>query len=228
MPARGFNHQGSPARRLARFLAIFACIMPANADDPTATLKQAQRNAQLFDEICYANLPDLAPILELAKQNKWTAIKGPALKAYAPEVTPEKLKAWVFEDGGIKMRVSISVGPVDDHLKAELPTFKNAHAFACSLILPGLAAQKDMRAALQNLVGRPFDETYDQAPFKVEVWRGIAQDLAAMMYYFKPKSGAPGGLMSFIVLKNVTSGGAPPPQGPGNDRSFDRSLAAPH
>lgn len=162
---------------------------------------EASQTAKLFDEICYSTLPDFLPILERAKKQKWKPITGAALKAFAPEVPPDQLKAWSFLTNGIKYQISISSGTADKALQESLPAFAQSRAFACSLILPGRIAQPVMDAALQKLVGRKADESYDVDRFKVDFWSGITDQLAALMYHYKPKSGAPGGLISFVVLK---------------------------
>ncbi|MCH9764921.1 MAG: hypothetical protein K0U34_02870 [Alphaproteobacteria bacterium] len=171
------------------------------AAEPTAQSDKADAYTKLFDEICYANLPDLAPILGLAKDRHWTPLTGKALKAFSPEVPPEDLKAWSFLKDGKKLHVSISSGPVDEALAKALPAFAKSRAFACSLNLPGVVPQRDLEKALQTLVGRVADESYDQAPFKVNFWSGITDELAALMYHYKPDTGRPGGLISFVVLK---------------------------
>lgn len=171
------------------------------AAEGAADAANASQTAKLFDDICYSTLPELQPIANLAKKDKWQPITGLALKAYAPEVPPDLLKAWSFRVNGVKYRASISSGPVDTTLQSAFPAFAKARAFACSLILPGRVAQSAMDEALQKLVGRAADERYDSGLFKVHFWSGVTEQLAALMYHYRPKSGAPGGLISFVVLK---------------------------
>lgn len=173
----------------------------AGAKDSVRETKSTQPFVKIFDDVCYSNLPDLAPILTLAKQKKWKAITGLALQAYAPSVKPDKLQAWSFEEGGSTLRVSISTAPVDKALAEALPGFAKSRAFACSLNLPGREPQTKIDKALENLVGRQADEKFDQGPFKVRFWSGITDEIAALLYYYAPKSGNPGGLISFVVLQ---------------------------
>lgn len=202
----------APLKQSTRFVLTLTCVcavalklqaepQPNNAESTIKQIEQANQSAKLFDDICYSSLPDFMPILKLAKNQKWNPITGAALKAYAPDVPPDQLKAWWFLVDGAKFQVSISSGPADKALQEVLPAFAKSRAFACSLILPGRTAQPAMDRALQTLVGRPADESYDAGRFKVHFWSGITDQLAALMYHYKPKSGAPGGLISFVVLK---------------------------
>jgi len=194
---------------VALLACALICTLAPNKDvaaQPVASsespdTKQANQTAKLFDDICYSNLPEFRPIINQAKKQKWTPITGDALRAFAPEVAPDQLQAWSFLKDGVKFQISISSGPADKALQEALPKFANARAFACSLILPGLSAQSAVDQAVQKLIGRPADERYEAAPFKVHFWSGITDQLAALMYHYKPKSGAPGGLISFVVLK---------------------------
>ncbi len=170
--------------------------------DKISEAEQANQTAKLFDDICYSNLPEFLPITKLAKKHKWKPVTGNPLKAYAPEVPPDQLQAWSFLKDGVKFQVAISSGNADKALQDTFPAFGKSRAFACSLILPGRIAQSAMDQALQNLVGRRADLRYDAGLFKVRFWSGITDQLAALMYHYKPKSGAPGGLISFVVLKN--------------------------
>lgn len=171
----------------------------SRAKDPVPGI--AHQLAQLFDEICYSTLPDFEPIYERAKDGAWSPITGKALAVFAPEVKPDVLKAWSFAHGKATLKVSVSSSPVNQALADALPDFANSMAYACSLNLPGIVSQADLTNALQQLVGRTADETYDQDPFKVDFWSGITDDLAALLYHYKPRSKQPGGLISFVVLK---------------------------
>ncbi len=179
----------------------FTAAAKQDQAESAGEIEQATQYAKLYDDICYSNLPDFSPIMARAKKQKWKAITGTALKAYAPEVPPDQLKAWSFLVDGVKFHVSISSGPADKALQEAMPAFAKSRAFACSLILPGHVAQPVMDDALQNLVGRPADAHYEVDLFKVHFWSGITDQLAALMYHYKPKSGGPGGLISFVVLK---------------------------
>lgn len=200
--------QRLPNVRFSNFTPILVAVIvtagsvsQGGAEEASSPTEKAKHYSQLFDKICYSTLPDMTPIMRLAKKDGWTPITGKALEAYAPEVPPDQLKAWSFTDSGAELKISISSGPVDDTLKSVLPAFANARASACSLILPGQVPQKALEPALNALVGRGADETYPQDPFNVHLWSGVTEELAALLYYYRPKSGRPGGLISFVVLK---------------------------
>ena len=203
--ARILSHSDPRSNYFLRLALAFVLLCNVGgrglAEDAALNAEKANRVAKLFDEICYSNLPNLDPIARLAKTRGWKPITGNALKAHAPEVPPDLLKAWSFLDQGVKFRVSVSSGPVDQTFAKAFPAFAKSNAFACSLILPGLVPQSVMGTALTKLVGRPADESYDQTPFNVNFWSGITDELAALMYHYKPDSGRPGGLISFVVLK---------------------------
>lgn len=176
---------------------------PASAQEPGALpkLAGAARTVALFDRICYETTPDFSKIEHQASQDKWKAVTGDALKAYAPQGKAELLKAWTFQDMGQTFHVSIARSVLDSEMKQAMPAFANGQSYSCSLNLPGKAPSKDIAEAMHSLIGRGADESFDQPPFAVQFWSGVTEDLAAMVYYYQPKSGKPGGLLSLVVLK---------------------------
>lgn len=191
------------ARRTASALglAMLVACLPAAAQDNAAPKTTPENIAKLFDEICYSSMPDFAPVATRAKSENWTAITGNALQAYRPSAETDYIRAWSFKHHGQTIRIALSSSPVDPPMAQILPAFGKGRAYACSLILPGAHAQDAMAAAMKQIVGRAPDETYPEPPWTVDFWSGITDDIAALLYHYRPKSGRRGGLYSFVVLK---------------------------
>lgn len=189
------------------FVVVFtAAVHPTTikaepAKNSPDAVSAAKRFTQIFDEICYSALPDLAPVISAAKERNWTPVTGSALQAFAPEAPATTLQAWSFTEAGSKLQIAISSSPADAALAEALPAFAKATAFGCSLILPGTVPPATLETALEKMVGRAPDESFHQKPFNATLWSGITDELAALLYHYKPDSGHPGGLISFVVLK---------------------------
>lgn len=160
----------------------------------------AERTVALFDRICYETTPDFAPLLARAKSEKWKPLKGKRLKAFAPDAPTSDLKAWQFNDLGRTFFVSIITGDVDQPLQEAMPAFAKGKAASCSLNLPGRTPVTDISKAVQALIGRPPDDSWDQSPLTANTWIGVTDDVAALVYHYFPKTGKPGGLLSVVVL----------------------------
>lgn len=190
-----------------RVMCTAGFLLSANAAiaNPAATLPEkagAARSVALFDQACYETTPDLALIEKKAAEQKWTALTGTALKAFSPDASAEMLKAWTFKDKGRTFHVSMARSALDAAMKEAMPAFADGKSYSCSLNLSGKTPPEEISAAMQALIGRAADETFDQPPFAVEFWSGVTPDLAALVYHYRPKSGKPGGLLSVVVLKN--------------------------
>ena len=90
---------------------------------------------------------------------------------------------------------------MDAQAAKQMPAFADATAYACSLVLPGTSASKDIGAAMEKLMERKTDESYDQGRFTVSAWGGATEKLAVTIQHYPPKSGAPGGLLAVTLIQ---------------------------
>lgn len=169
---------------------------------PARASTEAEAAVGLFSRLCYETMPDIAAAESLVGES-WQALTGKDLEAFRPSAGTTTLKAWTFSEGGSNFSFSLSSGPMDDEGKKDFPNFADATNFGCSLILNASKAPSAAIAAeVEKLLERKPDETYDEGPFNVRAWSGGAEGLLVVLYYYAPKSGASGGLLSMTVFEN--------------------------
>lgn len=156
----------------------------------------------LFDRHCYSRLPDLAGLEVHATENKWVALSGSKLDAFRPAVEPKVLKAWTFSEASNTYTVTVTASDMEEKSKSDFPNFADATNYACSLLLPGDKIKSpEIGIAMEKLIERKADETYDEGPWKVSAWSGQTDELLVLVYHYAPKSGAAGGLLSMTLFQ---------------------------
>lgn len=160
----------------------------------------AARTVLLLDKLCYEMLPDLASLEKRAAKLKWTAITGSALKAFSPPVPPKVLKAWAFKDLGISFRIAVTQSALDEQSKKDFPEFAKAESYSCSLIIPAKSPRAEISAAMQKLMSRKPDESFDQGRMKIDTWGGKNEKHRVIINHMGAKNGAPGGLLGITLM----------------------------
>lgn len=182
--------------------AVMSLGLLALALSAAGSARAAAPSVGAFDQYCYAVMPDLAAVETKAASEKWPSVEGKELEAFRPAVAPQVLKAWTFEIGGKEHSLAITQSGMDDQSKASFPNFADATNYACSVLLPtDGAAPADIGAALEALIARKPDETYDEGPFQVSSWTAVTDKMMVFVYHYSPKTGHPGGLISMIVFQ---------------------------
>lgn len=187
-------------RRTAVLLALMAfgfAASPAYAADKPGP----ERSVLLFDKLCYEMVPEFDRLQSIATENKWQEVTGAELQRYAPPVPAKLLKAWKFEDFAVPYQIAITHSDLDEQAKKDFPAFADAQSYSCSLILPAKAPRAELADAMQKLMQRKPDESFDQGRLKFDSWNGQNETTFVIINHMGVKSGGPGGLLSVTLMQ---------------------------
>ena len=110
------------------------------------------------------------------------------------------LKAWKLEDFAVPYQVAVTQSDMDEQAKTDFPGFADAQSYSCSLILPAKAPRAELSAAMQKLMERKPDETFDQGRLTFDSWNGQNDKTFVIINHMGVKNGGPGGLLSVTLM----------------------------
>lgn len=159
----------------------------------------AARTVKMFDLFCFALLPDLATIADIAGQH-FEEITGDELARYKPNAGADDIRAWRFTDFEADYVLTTARTPADDAFRREFPELADATSFACSLVLPAVHGQDDIRAELARLMQREPDRSWESPPLRASLWVGQTENMVVNVLHYAPADGGAGGLLSAVAF----------------------------
>lgn len=187
----------------ARGLAAVAGMSVFLAVSQTALAQAAPgavRTVTLFDKLCYEMVPNLSALQKHAAGLKWAPITGEQLQRLKPAATPSVLKAWTFNDLGVRFRIAVTQSAMDAQAKKAFPTFASAQVYSCSLFLPARSSRASIAAAMRTLMKRKPDDSTTRGNAVFDTWQGQDQKRRVIINHIGAKSGRPGGLISVSLM----------------------------
>jgi hypothetical protein len=188
--------------RIAGVVAVGAALAiasPALAQGLPAEPGPA-RTAKIFDLVCLSKLPDIKAIAALATANKFAKLEGRSLAPYRPQVAVDELHGWRFTDFGATFTLLVTRSKPDAQFKAQMPAFANSVNYACSLILPDRFEKAAVLAALEKIIGRQRDETWDQGPMQVHSWKATTKTAFIQAFHYAGKARPNSSLLSATIF----------------------------
>lgn len=101
--------------------------IPKNETDPVL----------IFNRVCYAQVPAVKRIQELATRFAWSTIEGEELQQFTTLEQPDLLEGWDVNLAQRLYRLGIVQSPPSGQLKENFPDFADGQATACTLVLDG-------------------------------------------------------------------------------------------
>ena len=89
----------------------------------------------VFNRICYAQVPNIDGIRNMARELAWRAIKGDDLKRFTTIENPSVLEGWDAQVGDRLYRVAIVQSSLSRKMKDTFPSFSEGTATSCSIVL---------------------------------------------------------------------------------------------
>ena len=190
------------AGRLAAAVAlVLVCVgfaVPARAQ-ALPEEAGAERTVRMFDLFCFALLPDLETIGEIAGEH-FEELTGTELDRYQPQVPAEELRAWRFVDFEQEYVLTTARATPDEQFRSENPEFAESTSYACSLVLPAQDAPDDVRAEMVALMEREPDDTWEEGTLKANEWSGQTEQMMVNVAHYGSVDDKPGGLLSSIAF----------------------------
>lgn len=183
--------------------AVAAMLAASAAAQDLPEQPGPERTVKLFDLFCYAHLPDLDAVADIAAAGGFAELEGDELELYRPDAEAEALRAWRFDDFGAEFVLSTARSLPDDAFKADVPEFADSTSYACSLVIDNDDPAEALLDRTATLVGRAPDETWEQPPLRAHAWTGQTEELLVVLLYYAPLDGGTGGtLTSSVFVKN--------------------------
>ena len=182
------------------FVAVAAPPVFAQANTQSAAVEAEKISTVFaFNRICYARVPDIQAIGEMASKLAWRNLEKADLEAFETGGKLDVLDGWDAQLGERVYRVAISQGPVTESQVETFPEFKGGMTSSCTFIVDGLDLPGVVAGDMQTLAGKePVSQDVPEGELKTTTWAGGNDDVKVFLI---SKSGDEnGGLINVTVL----------------------------
>lgn len=188
-----------------RGLAVGASVLMATHTYAQSSAQSAPAGSEkistvfAFNSICYARVPDVQAIDEMASKFAWHGLDKADLEAFDTGGELDVLNGWDAKIGDRVYRVAVSQGPVTKSQLEIFPDFKEGLTTSCTFILDGLDLPGVVAGDMQKLAGKePVSKDVADGDLKTTTWAGGNDDVKVFLI---SKSGDQhGGLLNVTVL----------------------------
>ena len=164
---------------LLSFFASFASAY-AQSDAPT----RDSDPVLVFNRVCYAQVPVLKNIRDMATRLAWERIGGDDLKQFSTVQNPSVLEGWDVRIAKRLYRLGIVQTPAGERFEQNFPEFTGGTATSCFLVLDG---RDDAGVILErmNALARkaPTSENLSDGELFTTTWAGGNEDFKVFLIY---------------------------------------------
>jgi hypothetical protein len=154
----------------------------------------------VFNRICYAQVPKLDQIRDMARRLAWRAIAGDDLKNFTTIKKPDVLEGWDVQVGERLFRVAIVQSDLNAAMKKTFPKLGNGKATSCMVILDEQNVSATFVANMQALAGKPpASKDVSEGNLLTTTWAGGNEELKVFLISKANNSGR-GGLLNVTIL----------------------------
>ncbi len=154
----------------------------------------------VFNRVCYAQVPKLDRIRDMARQLAWRSIASDELKKFTTIKKPDVLEGWDAQVGERVFRVAIVQSSLNDKMKKTFPGLGDGKATSCMLVLDELNDAKTFGAHMQTLAAKaPVSKDVPEGHLLTTTWAGGNDNLKVFLFSKANKDGR-GGLLNVTVL----------------------------
>lgn len=154
----------------------------------------------VFNRICYAQVPKLDQIRDMARRLAWREISGDDLKKFTVIKKPDVLQGWDAQVGQRLFRVAIVQSEMNAKMRKTFPKLGNGKATTCMLVLDDQHDVATFTANMRALAGKePVTRDVTEGDLKTTTWAGGNAELKVFLISKANGSGR-GGLLSVTVL----------------------------
>lgn len=154
----------------------------------------------VFNRICYAQVPKLDAIRDMARKLAWRAITDADLKRFTTIENPDTLEGWDAQVGERLFRVAIVQSGLTAKMKQTFPKLGAGKATSCMLVLDEQHDAAAFGANMQVLAGKaPVSRDVAEGDLLTTTWAGGNADLKVFLFSKAKKDGR-GGLLNVTIL----------------------------
>ena len=155
----------------------------------------------VFNRICYAQVPDVQAIRDMAFKLAWKSMSNEDLEQFKSVEKPKVLDGWDTQVGERLFRVGIQQAGLNDQQKKTFPDFESGTATSCSIVLDDQQDAGVFMPNMQTLVGKdPVSTDVPEGLLRTTTWAGGNDDLKVFVFAKTPGTGK-GGLLNVTVIQ---------------------------
>ena len=178
-------------------VSVGAWCVPATAQDTGANLDPVY----VFNRICYAQVPNLDAIQEMALKLVWKSIDGAQLEEFRSYDNPKVLRGWDVQVGERLFRVGITQAGLTDKMKESFPELAGGTATSCSMVLDDQQDASVFMPNMQQLAGKePVSKDVPEGLLRTTTWAGGNDELKVFLFAKAPPNGK-GGLLNVTIIQ---------------------------
>jgi len=197
--ARHIRHRFNKGFALAALAIVATPAFAQTSTQSAASEAEKISTVSAFNQICYARVPDVQSIGEMASKFAWHNLDKADLSAFATGGKLDVLNGWDAQIGERIYRVGVSQGPVTDNQLETFPDFKEGLTTSCTFVLDGLDQPAIVAGDMQVLAGKePVSKDVPEGDLKTTLWAGGNDDVK--VFLISKSGGENGGLLNVTVL----------------------------
>lgn len=155
----------------------------------------------VFNRICYAQVPNLDSIQEMALKLAWRSMPPEDLKQFRSFDNPSVLKGWDAQVGERLFRVGITQAGLTEKMKNTFPDLAQGTVTSCSIVLDDQQDASTFMANMQSLVGKqPVSTDVPEGLLRTTTWAGGSDTLKVFVFAKAPPTDK-GGMLNVTILQ---------------------------
>ena len=190
---------------MSKFTKVFAGVMLLSGvtmmTEHTPAAAQATDPIFVFNRICYAKVPNVRKIEDMAARLAWRLMPDEDLAQFKLVDDPSYLRGWDAQVGERLYRVGVVQSKLSAKMIETFPDFAEGTATSCSMILDDQMPAEKFMPNMQKLAGRePVSRDVPEGGLLTTTWAGGNADLKVFLFAKSPPTGK-GGLLNVTVLQ---------------------------
>lgn len=181
-------------------LATLVALAGSLAGTPAWAAGEDTDPVFVFNRVCYAQVPKLDAIRDMARKLAWRAITDTDLDRFTTVKNPDVLEGWDAQVGERLFRVAIVQSGLTDKMKQAFPKLGAGKATSCMIVLDEQHDAATFGANMQVLAGKvPVSRDVAEGDLLTTTWAGGNDDLKVFLFSKAKKDGR-GGLLNVTIL----------------------------
>lgn len=155
----------------------------------------------VFNRICYAQVPDVQAIRDMALKLAWRQMGGEDLQRFTTVENPDILEGWDAQVGERIYRVGIVQSKPTEGMAKTFPAFADGKATSCTMVLDEEHDAALFSQNMQTLAGKkPVSKDVPEDTLRTTTWAGGNDDLKVFLVS-KAEATGKGGLLNVTVIQ---------------------------
>lgn len=154
----------------------------------------------LFNETCYAQVPDVKKIQEMAKRFAWNPMGGEDLERFTTIKEPDFLEGWDIRLSNRIYRLGLVRSEPSDAFITSFPNLADAVATSCTFVLDGQDDAQIIFDRMNVLVGKaPISKDVPDSELLTTTWSG-GNDTLKVFVFLKTDAIGRANLMNVTII----------------------------